>query len=253
MKLIEFTGARRIPLIGRLDLLQEAERRVGRGGVHLLYFEGSGGIGKTALLEAILERSQRGGRAETPSGCCVAHAVVDLHHVDVYSPEGLIRRIMEVLGKWFFQEAQELLPALERARLAGDMGAIRHSEEALQVAFFAELAALSEDGVVLAFDTLEVLDHEHDLFQDELGEEAPALSGVRWLLESFLPGLRGNVLILLAGRSREVPRKLELLHEENDRILIRRIELAPFTQDETSEYLKGIAQVFSRPVVMKMS
>jgi len=246
MKLIEFSGARRIPLIGRLDLLQEAERRVGRGGVHLLYFEGSGGIGKTALLEAILERSQRGGRAETPSGCCVAHEVVDLYHADVYTPEGLIRRIMEALGKWFFQEAQELLPALERARLAGDMGAIRHSEEALQTAFFEELAALSDDGVVLAFDTLEVLDHEHDLFQDELGEEAPALSGVRWLLESFLPGLRGNVLILLAGRSREVPRKLELLHEENDRILIRRIELAPFDQDETSEYLKGIAQVEGR-------
>ena len=113
-------------------------------------------------------------------------------------------------------------------------------------AFFQELAALSEDGVVLAFDTLEVLDHEHDPFQDELGEEAPALSGVRWLFESFLPALQGNVLILLAGRSREVPPKLELLHKENDRILVRRIELAPFDQDETRQYLKAVAQVEGR-------
>jgi tetratricopeptide (TPR) repeat protein len=246
MKLIEFSGARRIPLVGRLDLLQEAERRIGRGGVHLLYFEGSGGIGKTALLEAILERSQWGGRAETLSGCCVAHEVIDLHHLDGYTPEGLIRRITEALGKWFFQEAQELLPALERARLAADMEAVRHSEAALQTAFLTELAALSEDGVVLAFDTLEALDHEHDPFRDELGAEAPALSGATWLLESFLPALQGNVLVLLAGRSREVLPKLELLHEENDRILIRHIELAPFDQGETREYLKAVAQAEGR-------
>ena len=246
MKLIEFSGTRRVPLVGRLELLQEAERRIGRGGVHLFYFEGSGGIGKTAVLEAILERSQWGGKVETLSGCCVAHEVVDLNHVDVYTPEGLIRRIMEVLGKWFFQAAQELLPALERARLAGDMAAIRQAEEALHVAFFEELSTLSEDGVVLAFDSLEALDHEHDPFQDELGEEAPALSGARWLFESFLPALKGNVLILLAGRSRQVPAKLDLLHEENDRILIRRVELAPFDQEETAAYLKAVAQVEGR-------
>ena len=246
MKLIEFSGARRVPLVGRQDLLQEAERRIGRGGVHLLYFEGSGGIGKTAVLEAILERSQWGGRVETLSGCCVAHEVVDLNQVDVYTAEGLIRKLMEVLGKWFFQEAQELLPALERARLAGDMTAIRQAEEALHNAFFEELAALSEDGVVLAFDSLEVLDQEHDPFQDELGEEAPAISGAGWLFESFLPALTGNVLILLAGRSRQAPAKLNLLHEENDRILIRRIALAPFDQDETAAYLKAVAQVEGR-------
>ncbi len=43
MGLIEFHGARRIPFIGREDLLAEAERRIGRGGVHLLYFQGEGG------------------------------------------------------------------------------------------------------------------------------------------------------------------------------------------------------------------
>ena len=246
MKLIEFSGARRIPLVGRQELLQEAERRIGRGGVHLLYFEGSGGTGKTAVLEAILERSQWGGRVETLSGCCVAHDVVDLSDLDVYTPEGLIRRIMEVLGKWFFQEAQELLPSVDRARLAGDMAAIGQAEEALHTAFIEELAALSEDGIVLAFDALEVLDQEHDPFQDELGDEAPALSGAGWLFESFLPALKGNILILLAGRSRQAPARLEKLHEENDRILIRRVVLAPFSQEETCAYLKAVAQVEGR-------
>ena len=73
MKLVQFAGAHRVPLVGRLDLLQEAERRIGRGGIHLLYFEGSGGIGKTALLEAILERSAPGGQVlgieADPSAC----------------------------------------------------------------------------------------------------------------------------------------------------------------------------------------
>ncbi|NIV39915.1 MAG: hypothetical protein GWN58_64075, partial [Anaerolineae bacterium] len=51
---------------------------------------------------------------------------------------------------------------------------------------------------------------------------------------------------LLAGRSRQVPARLEELHEENDRILIRRITLAPFDQDETSVYLKAVAQLEGR-------
>lgn len=246
MKLVQFAGARRVPLVGRLDLLQEAERRIGRGGIHLLYFEGSGGIGKTALLEAILERSQWGGRAETLSGYCVAHEVVDLTHADVYTPEGLIRRIMEVLGKWFFENAQGHLPALEQARLAGDVTAAGQREAALQAAFFEELAELAKVGVVLAFDTLEVLDQEHDPFQDELGDLAPALSAARWLFESFFPALQGNILVLLAGRSRGVPPRLERLHEKYERILVRQIEVQPFDLDETREYLKAVAQAEGR-------
>lgn len=246
MKLVELTGARRVPLVGRLEHLQEAERRIGRGGIHLLYFEGSGGIGKTSLLEAILERSQWKGRAETLSGCCVAHEIVDLAQVDVYTPEGLIRKIMEVLGKWFFQESQSLLPALERARLAGDGAAVRHAEQALQTAFFEELAELAKEGVVLAFDTLEVLDQEHDAFQDELGAQAPALSAVRWLFGSFLPALQGNMLVAMAGRSRAVLSQLDLLRDGNERILTRHIELEPFDLDETREYLKAVAQAEGR-------
>ncbi len=64
MRLVEFTAARRIPMIGREDLVKEAERRIGRGGIHFLSIEGTGGTGKTTLMEAILEQSQRGGKAD---------------------------------------------------------------------------------------------------------------------------------------------------------------------------------------------
>jgi len=246
MGLIEFTGARRIPLIGRRDLLHAVERRIGRGGIHILFFEGAGGIGKTALLEAILERSQWVSRAETLAGCCAAHEIVDLYHVDVHTPEGVIRRIIEVLGKWSFQESQRVLSALDRARVSGDMQAVGQQEQALQAAFFEEFAALTQEGVVLAFDTLEVLDYEYDPFQEELGEEAPALSAGKWLFQSFFPALQGNAVVLLAGRSNDQVPELERLHQEDERILVQHVELDPLDQEESLEYLRAVAQAEGR-------
>jgi tetratricopeptide (TPR) repeat protein len=246
MRLIEFTGARRIPLIGRQDLLQEAERRIGRGGIHLLFVEGGGGIGKTALLEAILERSQWGSRAEAMSGCCVAQEVVDLYHVDVHTAEGLMRRIMEVLGKWFFQETQRVLSALDRARVSGDMDSASQYESVLQTTFFTEFAALTEEGVLLAFDTLEVLEYEHDPFGEELGEEVPVFSVGKWLFQSFFPALQGNVVVLLAGRSADLLPRLHAIQQENGRVMIRHIQLEALNQEETREYLKAVAQAEGR-------
>jgi tetratricopeptide (TPR) repeat protein len=242
MKLIEFAGARRIPLIGRRDLLQEAERRIGRGGVHLLYLEGRGGVGKTALLEAILEKSQRSGRTDSSTGCCVAQQVIDLYHIDVHTYEGLIRKIVQVLGKWSFEESQRLSAALDQARVSGDVDAVREHEKALRASFLQEFAALSQAGVVLAFDTLEVLEYEHDPFQQELGEPVPALSAGKWLLESFLSALQGNVVVLLAGRSADLVPRLEALHEQQEHLLVRHIELQPLDAQETKEYLKAVAQ-----------
>jgi tetratricopeptide (TPR) repeat protein len=242
MKLIEFAGTRRIPLIGRRDLLQEAERRIGRGGVHLLYVEGRGGVGKTALLEAILDKSLRTGRTDSAAGSCVAQEIIDLYHVDVHTYEGLIRKIVQVLGKWSFEETERLLAALDQAQISGDVDAIREHEKALQAAFLKEFAALSQAGVVLAFDTLEVLEYEQDPFQQDLGEQLPALSAGKWLFEAFLPALQGNALVLLAGRSADLVPRLEALHEQQEHLLIRHIDLQPLDAEETREYLKAVAQ-----------
>ncbi len=246
MRLTEFTGARRIPLIGRRDLLQETERRIGRGGVHLIYFEGGGGIGKTALLETILEQSQRGSRADALAGCCVAHEVVDLYHVDVHSFEGLIRRLSEVLGHWFFEQTQGVLTALDRARVAGDMEAASEHARTLEPAFLKEFSALTDAGVVLAFDTMEMLQYEQDPFQEELGQEAPIFAAGTWLFQSFFPALRGNVVVLLAGRPDDMLAKLESLREKNPHLLIRHVPLEALDEAETREYLRAVAQAEGR-------
>jgi tetratricopeptide (TPR) repeat protein len=242
MNLMEFTGARRIPLIGRQDLLKETEWYIGRGGVHVLYFEGGGGIGKTALLTAILERSQRGMGAEKLTGCRVAKEIIDLYHVDVHTAEGLISRIIQVLGEWSFGQSREILAILERARAAGDMDTASEQAQRLGSVFHDEFKALTEDGVVLAFDTLEVLEHERDPFQDEQNGNMPVPSAGEWLLKYFLSALRGNAVILLAGRPGGLKQRLEALLEQNPYLLLQYTLLAALTEEETKDYMKMIAQ-----------
>lgn len=246
MRLIEFTGARRIPLIGRRDLLQEAERRIGRGGIHLIYVEGGGGIGKTALLETVLERSLRGTIADTMAACSIAHEIIDLYHVDVHTSEGLIRRLVDVLGKWCFENTQEVLTLLDRARVAGDMDAATEHARVLQSAFIEEFVALTDDGVVLAFDTMEVLQYERDLFQAELGEEGPVFSAGNWLFQSFFPALQGNVVVLLAGRPGDLLERLDAVRSINPYVLIRHVQLEALDEEETREYLRAVAQIEGR-------
>jgi tetratricopeptide (TPR) repeat protein len=246
MKLMEFTGARRIPLIGRRDLLQEAERRIGRGGIHLIYVEGGGGIGKTALLETILERSQRGSIADTMAGCSVAHEIIDLDDMDVHTSEGLIRRLIEVLGRWSFEKTQQVLDLLDRARVTGDMDTAGEHARGLQFVFLDEFVALTEEGVVLAFDTLEVLQHERDPFRAELDEQVPIWSASEWLFQSFFPALQGNVVILLAGRPGDLLERLQAVCSVNPYLLIRHVELEPLDAEETREYLRSVAQAEGR-------
>ena len=242
MNLMEFSGARRIPLIGRQDLLKETEWYIGRGGVHLLYFEGEGGIGKTALLGAILEQSQRGGGAERMAGCRVAKEVIDLYHVDVHTAEGLIRKMIQVLGEWSFPQSQEVLAVLERTRAAGDMDTASEQTKRLGMVFWDEFKALTDDGVVLAFDTLEVLEYERDPFQDQMNGDMPIPSAGEWLLKYFFTVLRGNVVVLLAGRPGGLKQRLEALREQNPYLLLQHTQLAALTEQETKDYVRAIAQ-----------
>ena len=241
MRLTDFTGARRIPLIGRRAFLDEASQRLRRGGVHLLYFEGEGGIGKTALLETILQRSCHEGEDRVPYTGIVAEENIDLYHVDVHTPEGLIRRIVQVLDRRAFPQTQKLLNSLDWARSVGDVDSVSDEPGTLHSAFLQEFADLAEEGIVLAFDTLEVLEYERDPFQEEMGAEIPILSTGEWLFSSFFPTLQGNCLILLAGRPDGARTRLRALRQRNPRIQLRLAQVEALQETETVEYLKTVA------------
>jgi hypothetical protein len=168
--------------------------------------------------------------------------VIDLYHVDVHTPEGLIRRITQMLGPWSFPETEKLLAELDRARVAGDMDAASRHSKALRTMAIQEFMALTVDGVVVAFDTMEVLMYEHDPFQEELGEEIQILSAGEWLFKSFFPALDGNVMVLLAGRPGDLTERLETLRDQNSRILVKHTLLEALEEEETREYLKVVAQ-----------
>jgi tetratricopeptide (TPR) repeat protein len=242
MELTDFRGATRIPLIGRRAFLQDAERRIQQGGTHLLYFEGMGGIGKTALLEAILKRSRESGDGDRPARGHIAGEIIDLYHVDVHTPEGLIQQIIEVMGKQLFIQTRSIVEALDQARSVGNMDVAQEKARAMRQTFLEEFAGLAREGIVLAFDTTEVLEYERDPFQAELGEEVPILSTGEWLFKSFLPKLQGNILLLLAGRPDGVAERLDALRQANPRLQLRHVHLAALSEEETKEYLITVAR-----------
>lgn len=244
MKLTDFSGARRIPLVGRRNLLHDAEQRIRRGGVHLIYCEGEGGIGKTALLEAILDEARRASRAGA-SSACVAEDLIDLYHADVHTPEGLIRCIIQVLGERCFAGSQAILEALDKARAVGDADVTGQRVKELHETFLSEFAALAERGIVLAFDTLEILDWELDPYQAELGlgDSLPLLSVGEWLITSFIPVLTGNVVVLFAGRPSGLLTRLRPARARNPRLQVRHLTLAALRQEEVAEYLKVVAHL----------
>jgi tetratricopeptide (TPR) repeat protein len=245
MELIDFSGALRIPLIGRRDYLQEAERRMQQGGTHLLYFEGEGGIGKTALLEAILGSSRESAEQGRLAGRQVAREIIDLYHPDVHTPEGLIRRIVAVIGGESFKQTRRILDSLDRARSVGNVEVANERSRTLHRAFPAEFSAVADQGVVLAFDTMEVLEYERDPFQVELGQELPSLSAGEWLLGSFLPALRGNAVILLAGRPGSMRDRLAALAQGKPGLQVQLTRLEALAEDETREYLTTVARAVS--------
>jgi predicted ATPase len=74
--------------IGRETILQDVHAWLQDGGFHSVYFSGDYGIGKTRLLQRILDLAHR----EWKCGG-VPTRLVDLYHFRHHSPEGLARAI----------------------------------------------------------------------------------------------------------------------------------------------------------------
>ncbi len=241
MELTDFTGAQRISLIGRRNLLEDALKRIRRGGFHILYYEGEGGIGKTAILEEILRLSRK------KKNNLTANEVIDFYHMDVHNPEGLIRKIIDTLGEQYFQESKDVMRKVDEARGVGNSGEANTQAERLLSVFQKELAELArERGIVLALDTMEMLEYEQrDFFQDMLRQEMPLLSVVKWLSDSFLLNLRGNVVLLMAGRPSDLPERFKALRRRNPSLQFKKIEMKGFNEEETIDYLKAISRLKS--------
>lgn len=225
-------------LVGRASYLQAIDQAVrGKGPVVVLQIIGEGGMGKTRLLKAALQRYQ------DDSTVLAAHQVVDLYHTATHSSEGLMAAICDALDpqkKAFtgYRKARAELDAYLAEPLGG-RNRLKLLNKDLQDMFCADLQALaSTRRVLLALDTVETLVYELTEVEHRLGLMDERLQVWNWLRDEMLPCL-SNAVVLLAGR----PQIEQLTTDLADREVYHFVRLSPLGGFDQSEALAYFAAV----------
>ena len=234
-----YTGAYATPgLVGRHPLLAQLKKllKPHLPGPQVIFFHGIGGIGKTRLLSETLKQAR-----EIP-GLQVANEVIDLYHDQHHTSNGLAEAIFTVLTPPTspFSRYEIERRKLERIRLSGEVvGVTEQRERTLQ--FFLEdfKAILKHYTVVLALDTAErlVYGSSHPAGTTPYIAEAWA-----WFVRS-LAGLN-NVILLVAGRPQT--ENLNLALRESLGHDWTKVEVGPFTEQESLDYFDKVAQTASQ-------
>ncbi|MGC9398235.1 MAG: tetratricopeptide repeat protein [Anaerolineae bacterium] len=181
-------------LVGReKEVLQINQAILDTANAYVIYITGPGGIGKTRLVQHVLEHVP-----QLEIKPLVASDIIDLYHTSARTAAGLMERIQAVLPTEFerYQEKRREL----RERYTRGEPIPSAERQALQKAFFADLKNLTDQQrVVLVLDTVEKLFQQEDLAAADLHitEEQPDV--LKWLLNTFLPQVQ-NVVLILSGR-----------------------------------------------------
>lgn len=217
--------------IGRETILNQIRGWLEDGQFHPVFFSGGYGIGKTRLLQRILELERRYDGAP-------AH-LIDLYHFRHHTPEGLARAIFACFehteNEHYFNPFITARGRLDRARTSGDSQAIHEQLQSLLDSCADGVKKISaEYGVLLLFDTVEQ-------FVYPTGKRlAPAWD---WL-KSWIGDLpRGAALF--AGR----PEASALFQD----FAVTTIPLDFFTLQESQAYLTATANRWSKETGQSVS
>jgi len=217
--------------IGREAILKQVRGWLEDGKFHLAFFSGEYGIGKTRLLQRILELERKYDGAPT--------RLIDLYHFRQHSPEGLAIAIFECFkgteNEHYFNPFITARGRLEAARAAGDSKAIReHLEAMLKNCADGVKKMSAERGVLLLFDTAEQ-------FVYPTGARfAPAWDWLKGWLADLPKGA-----VLFAGR----PSASALFQQ----FPIPTIQLGFFTPDESRQYLLAVAERYEKETGLAIS
>jgi hypothetical protein len=217
--------------IGREAILGQVHGWLEDGGFHLAFFSGEYGIGKTRLLQRILELEKKYDGAPLH--------LIDLYHFRQHSPEGLAIAIFECFkgteNENYFNPFITARRRLDEARAAGDSEAIREQLEALLTHCANGMKKMSDEhGVLLLFDTAEQ-------FVYPTGARfAPAWDWLKGWLADLLRGA-----VLFAGR----PAASSLFQDFSLPI----IPLGFFTPDESRQYLLAVAEHYKKETGLAIS
>jgi tetratricopeptide (TPR) repeat protein len=235
-------GARATPeLVGRIDELEQIESAIRDTETsYVIYITGRGGIGKTRLIQHVLEHPPE------DIELVVASRLIDLYHTRVHSLAGLIDAILKVvepLGNFFRSElkkaGEDKLEALARAEREGlSTAEVISLRKELTEFFLQVLNRFTEQNrLVLALDTAERLLIERDPAQQilDLTGERPVI--LDWLLDRFLPRVR-NSIVLLAGRPGPGNLEQDLAQMSSKQVLP--ITLRGLTEEVSLEYFESV-------------
>ncbi len=209
--------------IGRKSLLAQAQEWLKDGAIHLVFYTGGYGIGKTRLLKQILALSSHLKATAIPSN------YIDLYHAYHHSDEGLARALVGNFSayKEYFFAFDLASQALEEARAAGDNRKAAEYLRAMLRACEDGIKRLSsEHGVLVLLDTAE------QWIYPTLDAGQSATPAWVWLKSWIMELPKG--MVVLAGR----PICEQLASEVN----AQSVRLDYFNVQETADYISAIAQ-----------
>ncbi|MCK6583808.1 MAG: ATP-binding protein [Anaerolineales bacterium] len=233
-----YTGLWATPeLVGRQDILEKFGRilRDPSPAPRLVFLHGVGGIGKTRLLQKVLEM------ARNIENCRVAEELMDFYHIGLHTPIGLANAIFEILTPPFdsFQVYQSAYQALNRARLSGDVVELEKQREDAIKKFEQDFRQLSaKQRIVLALDTAERVVYGLPGWSDEI----PLAESWNWLIE-HLPTWE-NVVIFTAGREEAKPAVEGMKAQKS--VAVEEIEVGSFNPDESLQYFDEVAKLLEK-------
>lgn len=209
--------------IGRKSLLAQAEDWLKDSAIHLVFYTGGFGIGKTRLLKQILALGNQ------LKATAIPFNYIDLYHAYHHSDEGLARALVSNFGahKDYFFAFELASQALEKARAAGDNRKAAEYLRAMLRSCEDGMKRLSNDhGILVLLDTAEQWVYP----TPDSGQSAtPA-----WIwLKSWITELPKG-MVVLAGR----PVCEQLASEVN----AQSVRLDYFNAQETRDYISAIAR-----------
>jgi hypothetical protein len=227
-----YTGAWATPdLIGRRAILEQIDTALSdASGPSIIALYGPGGIGKTRILNDTLKRSK--------PGLFLAQQAVDLYDMQYHSSLALASAIYASLG------VADGVPSAPSRKNVSSSPKRRHRGMCVRSpkqprmhckAFIDDFNRFSQSQhVVLALDTVERIAYG----ATEQRPPFQVAAAWQWLVET-LPDW-GNVTVLVAGRNQI--RHLFPDLENHPAIRLTRIEVGPFTLEETNDYLDAVAR-----------
>lgn len=239
-KVPKLAGALRTErIVGRTKELAAIKDAIqAEGELRILYIISEGGIGKTRLLEEvprIIDESQNKRGSYQHAG------PFDFYLSSIQSIGDLEIALAKALNPQghVFQSYLDARDQFMKFRAAGgDPQQVERRRQRVDECFvegFNEFS--SQSRVVLALDTLEVIQYESDVVQKVCGIALTGLEVKDWLLNN-VPRLK-NTVVILAGREKQ-----ELIADFRRHFgdQLRILYLGPFSESETLDYFAAIAE-----------